>query len=346
MYNLDIAFWPHTNDINIASFRLRCFNVVKALNSNALSVALYDNQIPKAIILSKRYDKKSILKALSLKKQYNTKIILDICDNLFFNEFNHEELENRIENLEYTINNADLIISSTETLANEIKKHLTTSVKIQVIGDTVEEKINNNDFTSCKYWKYLLQYNFLEFKLKDVKYKNRFIWFGNHGSPYASGGMEDLNIIVNDLEFINKSDKISLTILSNNHKKFKKLFSNTSFQVEYLEWNNFFFSRILDMHSISVIPISHNPFTLCKTNNRVAASIKHNLAVCCTCIPSYKEIIDCIDTKSSWRSTLLKYIDKNNKEKQLQITGKIIANNFSDNVIYDKWKVLLRETIA
>jgi hypothetical protein len=133
------------------------------------------------------------------------------------------------------------------------------------------------------------------------------VWFGNHGSPNAEGGMTDVLRIRPVLEEIARSRPVTLTIVSNHRAKFRALSDGWRLPLEYLEWNAATFPRALRMHGVSVIPVGLNPFTACKTSNRVCTSLLHGLAVVADPVPSYLEFAGTIrigDWKASLEATL------------------------------------------
>jgi hypothetical protein len=242
---IDIAFWPHTTNPKIASFRLRVSNVIKNLQNQRIQIGYFtQTTIPRILILSKRYDGRTIKKAINFRTQYATKIVLDLCDNHFYNEKNDPKWDKKIADLKYAINNVDLIISSTHTLKTEIQKHLKNPIPIRVIGDVVEVNNDIDNFISLSYWKHLLSFTSLRKKLEQTNQKTyRLVWFGNHGSPYASGGMEDLLLLINTLKSLAKEYNITLTIISNNRDKFNTIFHNPAFPIFILNGITIFFQE-------------------------------------------------------------------------------------------------------
>lgn len=341
----DVAFWSFSKNTNVASYRLRCLNVINGLQKMNIDATIYRHDvIPKILILSKRYDEKSLNKAIELREKYQTKIALDLCDNHFYNGKNNPAYEIKKQELLNAINSVDFIISSTDALKNEIEKYLNVNTKIHVIGDTVEKPTYEKNIYSLNYWKGYWSAAKFRKAIHSINKNYRLVWFGNHGSLNADSGMESLRTIIDSLEILSKEYPISLTIISNSKAKYKSLFQDVSFKTFYVEWNRYFFSEIFQLHSTSVIPIHLNPFTICKTNNRVATSIMHGLAVCCNCIPAYAKIIDCISEDEDWMPLLKKYLDPLQRQIQIENSIKKINQGFSEKMIFTLWyETLLNE---
>lgn len=139
-------------------------------------------------------------------------------------------------------------------------------------------------------------------RLGNQKY-SRIVWFGNHGGGFADGGMSDLSSIRDYLEDVYNTMPISLTVVSNSYKKYKELTAGWSVPTFYVPWDGEYFSSVLRLHGISVIPIQANPFTMAKTSNRVATSLVHGLQVIADPIPSYLEYHENI-CLGAWKDNL------------------------------------------
>ncbi len=279
---MKIQFWPHTQNYNIASYRLRCLSVINGLNSLGESVSLYKKgDTPDILVLSKRYDEQSIEHALELKKKYNVKIYVDICDNHFYYNRPDPIAINRALTLKKAIQSVDYVIASTTYLADVISKETGGATPIVVAGDLTELPTRSKKIYLLKYFKYYRRYRLLKLQLNKLgtNKERRLVWFGNHGSQFTNGGMNDLHDITSYLEKMNNVRPISLTVVSNNEEKYEALAKQWQFQSFYIQWNKMFFSDILLLHGISIIPIKQNPFTLAKTNNRVTTSLMHGLDV-------------------------------------------------------------------
>lgn len=294
---MSVHFWPHTQNPNIASFRLRCLRVMEGIRNCGIDTRFYNNgDAPENLVLSKRYDPASIQQALELKKNFGTKLYLDICDNHFYYKKPEPAAIKRADQLRSAVKSVDVVIASSEYLAEVVRNESDNSKPVVVIGDLVEfphepgllEKIRHPiSFFHLKILELLIR------KLGPVK-NRRIVWFGNHGGGYADGGMNDLQTIRTYLENAHRDAPISLTIISNSYRKFKNLTRSWKVPVFYLPWNKTFFSFAFRLHGISVIPIQKNPFTMAKTNNRVATSLLHGLKVIADEIPSYADYKEAI----------------------------------------------------
>src|ERR1041384_3688556 len=96
MNDTPLFFWPHTFDPCVASYRIRCKNVMDGLSDAGITSKYYPGKLrqrlkltphieaPRTLVISKMTRPKYLQWAVSLKKRYGTRLILDICDNIFF----------------------------------------------------------------------------------------------------------------------------------------------------------------------------------------------------------------------------------------------------------------------
>lgn len=336
--NMQIFWWPHTLNCKVASVRLRCFNIIEALKKLNLNTHLYKiGDRPEVIVLSKRYDSSSIDHVKLLKEKYGTKIVLDLCDNHFYNQYKNEFLENRTNDLRKAVLTADFVVASSDELGKIIQKEFPDlQLKIVIIEDAVEPPYLPNWFIKYRHPLQAIQLYLLQQKLNKLNVCN-LVWFGNHGSKNAEGGISDLNLIVDRLNALNTFSPISLTVISNNKSKFKEIKDKFKFPVFYLDWDLYTFSAAFKCHQICVIPISKNPFTLCKTNNRVATTFLHDVAVVATIIPSYEVFSDTV--VNDWDEGLRELVINESHRTNLINKGKrVVSSNWTIELISKKWK--------
>src|SRR5680860_1373203 len=82
-----IAWKPRFSDPRVASTRIRCLNPLSELQGRDYPVELFDPQRVgryAAVVYSKLYDESAYREALALQKN-GVRIVLDLCDNHFYN---------------------------------------------------------------------------------------------------------------------------------------------------------------------------------------------------------------------------------------------------------------------
>ncbi len=342
MTKVKIFFWTNTVNKNIASFRMRCLFITQNLKKIGLNVDYATDLIskPDIIILSKKYDVISINKVLQHRNKHKSKVLLDICDNHFVLDNNPNNFGiSKKEQLIFAINNVDGIICSSYFLSEIIQKYNKNNIPIHVIEDVVEFPYSNKDY--CLKDLIPLFINFIQFQIlnielffSDVRKKNRLIWFGNFQGSFLNSGMKDLNLIKMYLENYNLNDKISLTIVSNSKNEYKKFIKKWEMKTHYINWNRFYFSKILKLHFASVIPVNKNDFTYSKSENRVTTSLSHGLKVIADPVPSYLKYNNYVYF-GDWENSISKLL--NSKENNFDIFN---YHEHNQDIIA-KWQLLI-----
>lgn len=338
---MEVAWWPKSSSKSLASYRLRCAQVVDALNSRGISAGLFRPKYPpKILVLSKRYDIESIRLAQQLKMKHGTKLVLDLCDNHFFAISDDPRWAYRAESLSLAIRTVDMVVVSSESLGEIVmEKTVINSDKVVVIEDAAETPFNPSMLKKACFLRAEHQLKNLNDFLSAYPFGAgcRLVWFGNHGSDYANGGMRDLTRIKARLHAIAEQKPISLTVVSNSRETYQQVFNEWKLKTHYCEWHKNTFSRVLRAHDVALIPIESNPFTICKTNNRVATSLLHGLGVVADEIPSYLPLKDGV-VLNDWEGGLSQMLDDVKfREERKNIGRKLIEKKWNLDVICDEW---------
>jgi len=321
-----VGWWSHNRDLRIASTRIRGELVMRALRSAGTSANWFDPQRStdfSTLVIGKRHDAET-LKLANAFQQQGGKVIVDLCDNRFEFPEGATELAQQAAQLRQLLNMADHVVASTPTLAEVIRKHVPTLRQLSVIGDLADDlsivPIRVQQLIAAKFhaWRTLR-------RLQKLRRRGHtlLVWFGSHGGPYADAGMTDLLRIQTTLEQAHRKSPLSLTVISNNEEKFQQHIQPFSIPTLYAAWNSANFDTLLQAHDISLIPINSNPFTICKTDNRVVTSLLHNLATVADEIPSYAPYHSTIGL-DEWQSFLERYRDPASRIKDITV-GKALA---------------------
>jgi hypothetical protein len=284
-----------------------------------------------------------------LRRSSGTRILIDICDNHFYyTDDPTGRFQARASELRKAIAQADLVITASEALADVVGTECPGSRPAFVIPDAVEQPF-------CPSWvrhvlnpRPWLRLRHLQQCLNqmDIPQTRRLLWFGNHGSMGVEGGMTDLARMREFMETAARIAPLSLTVLSNNAVKYAELTRTWSIPKFYLDWNLTTFSRAAQLHSTALIPITKNPFTVCKTNNRISTAILHNLNVIGTTIPSYAEFSECA-MLDDWQTGFGTYLDDAERRlDHLQRGQAIIHEHYTIEKICHRWLTAFDQLIS
>lgn len=344
---MDFAWWPNKASKTVASYRVRCLQIIEELNRRGVNAGLYqpgDNP-PKALVLSKRYDADSMAHVTELRTKHGTRIALDLCDNHFTIPGQDPKWIARAETLKQAVAAVDLVTSSTETMG-EIIQGACPEAKIVVIGEAVEQPRTPDLVERAVDPRAELTLWTLRQRLAQEPQRRRLVWHGNHGAEYAHGGMVDLNRIHPLLEALDREIPLQLTIISNSEEKYRQVTRDWRIRTHYMRWRPTTFSRALWLHDVCVLPITDNEFTRCKTNNRVASSLLHDVAVVADSIPAYEPFAEAIVLNDWERGLRLFLNDRAEAERRIAIGKDILNRDWALPKITDQWHATLRELIG
>lgn len=171
----------------------------------------------------------------------------------------------------------------------------------------------------------------------------RIIWFGNHGAPHSNFGMGSLLLIKKNLEEINRTAPIELTVISNNIEKFNNLIQPFPIKTRYKKWTALTIFKDISEADLCVLPSYNDEFSLCKSPNRTLLSLSLGVPVVATAFPAIEELSGCI-ILDDWDTGLSTYL--NNEDRvfdDVNKAKKIIKDRFSADSVGEKWNSLLKQ---
>jgi glycosyltransferase involved in cell wall biosynthesis len=288
-----------------------------------------------AVIFSKSYDEKSYDIAAKLKSR-GVKVIIDLCDNHFYNPYKLEKFNFVRRRLLKMFELADLVVTSTETLARTVFEEARLSSSPVVIGDAIEKE----DFLLPRSRLRSFLANFT-LKAQSRSEKATILWYGIHGGENAPYGMLDLLNVQECLSSLNQDYPLRLVIVSNSRAKYKKYIKPFPFETKYYEWGYTPFRDILRKVDLNILPITKNPFTLCKSNNRLALALYEGVPSVADEIPSYRELAAfCV--LNDWERGLRLYLSNNHIAREhVEGARAYIEEHFTISQIADEWQAQL-----
>ncbi|MBA2721737.1 MAG: hypothetical protein H0U56_02320 [Methylibium sp.] len=343
----DIAFWPHTTDRGVASYRIRCALVIEGLSRLGAPGRLYapGDPPPGVLVLSKRYDPASVVQAQALRESSGTRWVLDLCDNHFHYRQDQpvgSHLQSRSAHLVEAVHAADWVVTASQRLAEEVRTHCPNVRGISVIEDAVDDITTpaaRSEKLALGERAHRLRQG-LFFAWHPASPGRRLVWFGNHGFRHADGGMLELESLTDALNRHHARAPLSLTVISNSHRKFRRLQSAWRFPSLYLPWSNRLFAAVMPAHHVALVPVQANPVTVCKTNNRLVTAFALGVAVAAGSIPSYEEFrgLAVLDDWDDGLGTLMN--DAEERALRVQRARQLIDSRYTVEVISREWAAL------
>lgn len=328
----------------IASVRIRCLQTMEELSRSGMHIERFEPSSSgsyQTVVFSKAYSVGDIELAARLRSQ-GVRVLFDICDNHVYTAHLHPALTQRALRLEKMLTIAQTVVASTHKL-REYLSHYFPSVaeRIIVIPDALDPMVMESDGTQRRSVADLIHLSRLKRFLTKKRPALSLVWFGNHGVIHAPSGMNDLLLIRDVLEHHARILPITLTVISNSYVKYLALRSSLRLPTCYLPWRRGIFKAALAQHDVAVLPVSLNPFTLPKTNNRPATALLAGLGVIADAIPSYEELNPFI-WLNDWTNGLTAYYsDKDNEARRIADGKEFLVRKYSTSVVGRQWRNVL-----
>jgi hypothetical protein len=346
-----IGWKPKSSDTRVASTRIRCLNPLHELQHRGFPVELFRPEHASqytAVVYSKLYDEASYREAVGLREN-GTRIVVDLCDNHFYNPAGNPELARARVGLERMLRLADYLVASTPEIGAVIRAELGTDRPVSVIGDAVEETIAGVYEPALRRWLRRRELQRLLAWLENGRkagIEAALVWFGIHGGPHHEHGIGDLLRVRPVIEQLHRRHGVQLTVISNSRQKFDRLIAPWSLPTHYHEWSPLTFLPALRAHQIALIPVTRNPFTWCKSNNRLATAIAAGLGVVADTIPSYQEFAQ-VCRLDDWEQGLSDYVgDPAVRSRDVQAGQALVSRLCSPERIADAWQGLFTAVTA
>ena len=329
----------------VASIRIRCIQVMVELGQMGLRVEKFSVSRPSpynAVVFSKAYRTSDLEVATRLKRE-GVSVVFDICDDHIYAAKTSPVLDERASRLQQMLNLADRVVVSTVTLGVAMAEYFPlVAGKITVIPDALDPLVIKRGSTkgrlrltdSAHLWR-------IEGFLKRRREALKLVWFGNHGVGHAQSGMADLLEVRSALEDYAATKPLTLTVISNSYRKYLSVCKAWQFPTCYVPWRLATFTQVLALHDVAILPVSRNPFTLAKTNNRPATAVLSGLGVIADSIPSYEELNPYI-WLDDWPEGLIAYAEDTAYElSRLEKAKQYLFQKYSGAAIANQWRDLL-----
>jgi hypothetical protein len=334
--NATIAWKSFSDSPDKASARLRSFLPCRYLREAGWRCEIFEGSNVASyelVIFQKAYDEESIMLAKSLTGR-GVKTVFDLSDNHFYNPDDLPALRKRAARLCRMIETVDAVSVSTPELGKLIKHE-----DCVVIDDVVDAPQSNAVLSALS--------NLRE-RLRNISsaWPLRVVWYGNAGAENPPFGLIDLPRALPHLEALNTQTPVELTIISNSEELFRKYLGKVSFPVRYYEWSHDTFPRIFRRQDLCIIPVASNPFTVCKTNNRLVLSLLMGVPVVADEIPSYGEFRDFV-LFSDWQNSLRAYAADQELRRQHVLRGqRYIRAKYNKGRVVSQWSALFERMLG
>jgi hypothetical protein len=317
-----IAWKPSCYTPEQSSARLRCYQPIEYLRSAGWECELFDvNHMNRyrVVVFQKSYMQVDLDIADHLRG-LGVRTVFDLCDNHFVGP------AERAERLRRMIDRVDAVTVSTPELAKAIDRAST------VIDDALDS-VTPARWTALRRW-------------WPRRGPLRLAWFGNAGQDDPPFGLIDLARLGPQLEALHARRPIQMTVISNSREQFDRHLSGVRFPIAYHDWENRRYQSILRRQDLCLLPINPNPYTLCKSVNRLALALLLGLPVIADPIPSYEELrpFACL---GDWETGLSDYVrDTARQRSEVRAGQAYLRAKYTTDRVVEQWAGVLRSMAA
>src|SRR5262249_42264681 len=169
---------------------------------------------------------------------------------------------------------------------------------------------------------------------------------GQGGRRRPPFGMIDLARLVPVLETFHARLPLTLTVISNSRAAFERHLAKARFPVCYHEWETARFVRLFRRHDLCLIPVNVNPYTICKTVNRLALALLLGVPAVADWIPSYEELRECAFFGNWERSLETHLADPKLGQRQVRAAQAYLRAKYTRQRVVQHWSDVLRPLAA
>jgi hypothetical protein len=323
MTTLTVRWVPGAASDAVASARLRCYRPSVALAKAGWDSVVATGRRPMradVVVFQKAYSDRHLALAARLRRR-GTAIVLDLCDNHLHYSATEPVLARRADRLRRMIGLADVITASTPSMA-ELVDHPC----VKLVDDALEMS--------------------QPIRLPTAERGRRLVWFGNAGSDEEGFGMCDLGAIMSDVEKLAAGIDCELVVLSSSRDAFERHVGPRRIAARYVNWTPAAAAEALASADVALLPITPNPFTRCKTSNRVATALQSGVAVVAGRIPSYEEFSPYVRF-GDWTNNLAAYLlDGNLRLEDVTRGQEFVSRRFPPELVGEQWTTALSAALS
>ena len=268
-----VAFKARAADPTIASYRYRVLEPIAFLKARGHQAEEFEEKRLDrydVVVFSKAYginDRKLAHKVKAAGKR----VILDLCDDHFYNPFDLPKYREAGENLRSMIALADKVVCSTPVLARAVQMNARIGRLPAVAPDAYEQATVTVGPPAPK------------------NRPARLLWYGRHGSPNAEAGVRDLLLIKDALAQAQAKRSFELVICTDSETHAREVAQELGLKWRFVAWTPESFAEELAKADAVIIPLSDNPFVAAKTHNRLTLALSAGVPVVADRLDSYDE---------------------------------------------------------
>jgi hypothetical protein len=335
-----IGWYAPTFDARIASVRIRCLQVIDALNKAGCPAERYSSDRDArydAVVFAKAYDDHALALARSRRRR-GGRVVFDLCDNHFFGCELTDALSARADRLRAMLEIADVTVVASSVLRRQVLEVLPgLDSRLALIPDALDRAVDRGHSESPTTMSSWLGLARVRWFLSRYPNHLHLLWFGSKGVDYTQSGLMELARVRDLLERGHRDHPLTLTIVSNSFSTYHRVCGGWRIPTRYVPWDLATFSRVAALHDAAIVPITHNPFTDAKTVNRPATALCAGIGVIADSIDSYEELRPFIYL-DDWAGGIRAYATDRQRERERVVAAReFLERSYSSDRIAAEW---------
>lgn len=221
-------------------------------------------------------------------------LVLDSFDNYFLNELDDFARTQLLAAYRQSLPLFRAFTVSSPGLQPLLAKELPAGADVRVVGDPVETPASLSAYESWPRrfhpgrWRGHLQaWQEMREHRAERRRARQLLWFGNHGSAYAAGGMSELERLLPMLDEAARTQPLRLTVVSNSEQRYREVLGPARFPHRYRAWDRLHFLQLLGEQDMVLLPARLTAFTVAKSNNRMLLALAQGVPVMTDPLPDY-----------------------------------------------------------
>ena len=333
-----ICWHADSFDPRMASVRLRVLQPMHFLRERGYDVRKHGGEISDCAIII--FSKSCSAEAVALAEWADREgrhIVYDICDNVFEKPSRDEQDELRKDRVRRLMSLATIVTCATLPLASLVAQEVPViTAKTVIVPDALEDMEHHS--ASPSFLERLRLWRLQRF-LRQNAGALHLVWFGKCKKGYA--GIEHVGSVVELLDRLPLARPVTLTVISNRKKIYRRCASGWRIPKFYLPWSLGTFKAALRLHDVAIIPVDQNSYTLGKTINRPATALMAGLGVIADSIPAYEELRPFMYI-GDWERGLSDYSRFDPKEDdRVTAAQSYLLRYYGPDVVTDRWAELV-----
>ncbi len=279
-----VAFIPVKDDWNAASARLRVFLPIRHLRAAGVDARRCEPDVVAAgdvVVFSKCYGAEQQAQARAFRER-GAIPLLDLCDNHFWVPDDAPQLQPRADDLRRMLALVDGVSVSSDSLREVVAREC-PGVPTAVIDDALDPM---QPSWRARFFRWVRRRERRRLRMHGRGL--RLLWFGHHGDVAPPFGLVDLERLLPTLADLHARTPLQLTVITGSKERFdERIASRAVIPVRFVQWRRETFRHWLVQHDACLIPIGDNPFTRCKSANRLLLALHAGVPVLADRLPSY-----------------------------------------------------------